>query len=168
MWKSKIVKQTIFCLVMVIAFLAASHTGAGPLQQGSQAVVAYLSQNYTVGDVMAAAKTSVQTAARAPAAMTSAILEAKEETKYGTPIDEVKDGETVSVYAAGAGTVTSVGENDQIGKFIKITHGDGAVSIYGNCETVHVQELDRVKKGQAIATFKKEPGKDFYYSLSEK
>lgn len=168
MWKSKIVKQTMVCLVMAAAFLAASHTGVGPLRQGSQAVVAYLSQNYTVGDVMAAAKTGVQTAAHAPTAVTSAILEAKEETKYGTPIDEVKDGETVSVYAAGAGTVTSVGANDQIGNFIKITHGDGAVSVYGNCETIHVKELDRVKKGQAIATFKKEQGKDFYYSLREK
>ncbi|MCB6994369.1 M23 family metallopeptidase [bacterium 210820-DFI.6.37] len=168
MWKSKIVRQTIVCLVAAAVFFTASHTDIALLQKGSQTAVAYLSQNYTVGDGLAAAKTGVQTIAGAPAAMTGAILTAKEKMKFGKPIDDVKDGETVSVYAVGAGTVTSVGENDKIGKFIKITHGDEAVSIYGNCETIQVKELDRVKKGQAIATFKKEEGHDFYYSLNEK
>lgn len=167
MWRSKIIKQMCICVILVMAFLAARHTGIPALQQASRTAVSCISKNYSVSDVMAAAKESVQTAVRVPAAMTNTIISAREKTKYGTPIDKAEIGETVSVYAVGAGTVTSVGENDEIGKFLKITHGDEAVSIYGNCETILVKELDRVKKGQAIATFKKEADNEFYYSFSD-
>ena len=71
------------------------------------------------------------------------------------------------MHAVAAGTVSAVGENEKIGKFIKILHGEDAESIYGNCEEIHVKELERVKKGQAIGTFKKEKNTEFYYRLSE-
>ena len=92
-------------------------------------------------------------------------MSTKDEGKYGKPADEAKEGETVSVYAVGAGTISAVGENEKIGKFIKINHGDEAESIYGNCASIYVKELDRVKKGQVIATFKKEGDTEFYYSF---
>ena len=62
--------------------------------------------------------------------------------------------------------VSAVGENEKIGKFVKITHGEEAESIYGNCRAIQVKELERVKKGQTIATFEKTADNEFYYELS--
>ena len=116
---------------------------------------------------MAFAKNSAMAIVKAPVTVTNKVLSTKEESKYGQPIDEAAEGDSTSVYAVGGGTVSAVGENDEIGRFIKITHGDEAESVYGNCTKVFVSELERVKKGQIIATFNKEGNKDFYYSFSD-
>lgn len=167
MWKSKLFKQSGVCLLIALAFFIAQKTDLPQLNRGSQAAVAYLSKNYTVGDVLTFAKDSAKAVARAPVAVTNAVLSVNEESRYAQPIDEAENGETVTVHAAAAGTVSAVGENEKIGKFVKILHGEDAESIYGNCETIQVKELERVKKGQAIATFKKEEQNEFYYRLSE-
>ncbi len=166
MWKSKIVKQTGACLLIALALFIARNADSPRLDRGSEAAVAYLSKNYTVSDVMVFAKNSVKVAAKAPAAVTNAVLSAQEESKYAEPVDKAKNGETVSVHAVAAGTVSAVGENEKIGKFVKITHGEEAESIYGNCRAIQVKELERVKKGQTIATFEKTADNEFYYELS--
>lgn len=165
MWKSKLLKQTGICAIIVLALLLAGNVGIPQLNRGSEAVIAYLSKNYTVTDVMAAAKTSISAIAKAPVTVTNAVLSTKNSGKYGQPIDEVEEGQSVSVYAVGAGSVTSVGENEKIGKFVKINHADEAESVYGNCQSIRVKELERVKKGQIIASFKKEGDREFYYSF---
>ena len=167
MWKSKLLKQAGICIDILLTFVVAQKVHIPQLNRGSEAVVAYLSQNYTTADVMVFAKNSVKAAVQAPAAVTNAILSASE-PKYGEPVDDsVKEGQTVCVYAVEAGTVSAVGENEKIGKFLKITHGEESESIYGNCAKIHVKELERVKKGQIIASFKKEGGREFYYALKE-
>lgn len=167
MWKLKILKQTGICAIIILTFFLARNVDMPQLNRGSEAAVAYLSKNYTVGDVMVFAKNSAAAVVRAPVTVTNAILSSQENSRYGVPVDNAKDGETVSVYAVEAGTVSSVGENEKIGKFIKITHGDEAESLYGNCTKIYVKEMDRVKKGQVIASFKKEKDVDLYYSLTQ-
>lgn len=165
MWKTKILKQAGICLIIVLAFVLAQNMNIPQLNRGSEAIVAYLSKNYTAGDVMVFAKNSVQAIVQAPATVTNAILSSQESSESGEPIDEASEGQTVSVYAIEAGTVSAVGENDKLGQFIKILHGDGRESIYGNCSKVYVKELQRVKKGQIIASFTKKGNLEFYYSV---
>lgn len=166
MWKWKLLKQAGVCVIIVLALTLARSVDIPQMNKGSEAAIAYLSKNYSVQDVMAIAKKSAMAVVKAPVTVTNAVLSTNEDGSYGKPIDEAKDGETVSVYAVGGGTVSAVGENEKIGKFIKITHGEEAESIYGNCTKIHVKEMERVKKGQVIATFKKEANKEFYYSFS--
>lgn len=116
---------------------------------------------------MVFAKNSVQAIAQAPAAVTNAIISSREALEYSDPIDEAKEGQTVSVYAVEAGTVSAVGENDKIGNFVKILHGDEAESVYGNCSKVYVKEMQRVKKGQIIASFTKQGELEFYHSVKK-
>lgn len=167
MWKTKLWKQAGICLIIVLTFALAQNVKIPQLNKGSEAVVAYLSKNYTTGDVMVFAKNSVQTLARTPAAVTNAILSSKESSEYDAPIDEAREGQTVSVYAVEAGTVSAVGENDKIGNFVKILHGDEAESIYGNCSEIYVKEMQRVKKGQIIASFTKKDDLEFYHSVKK-
>lgn len=167
MWKLKMLKQAGVCAVILLTFIIAGNVDIPQLNRGSEAVVAYLSKNYTADDVMTFAKYTAKTAVRAPVTVTNALLSAGQGSRYTDPVDEnIKAGETVSVYAAEAGTVSAVGENEKIGKFIKVTHGDDAESVYGNCTEIYVKELERVKRGQIIASFKKEKDTDFYYSLT--
>ena len=88
-------------------------------------------------------------------------------TSYGEPIDEEFSGDSTSVYAVAGGEVTSVGENEEIGKYIKITHGEKGESLYGNLSTTGVKVPSRVKKGQIIGTYEKSDEKQFYYSFRE-
>ena len=90
-----------------------------------------------------------------------------EEPMYGEPIDEEYKGGEVPVYAVGGGKVTAVGENEEIGRYIKIKHGDQAESLYGNLGEIHVIASANVKKGQIIGIYKKNDDKDFYYSFKE-
>ena len=86
---------------------------------------------------------------------------------YGDPIDEKYTGNKAAVYAVGGGQVTAVGENEEIGKYVKITHGDQGESLYGNLKTVNVSVPSNVKKGQIIGVYEKNGKADFYYSFQE-
>lgn len=59
--------------------------------------------------------------------------------------------EGMDVLASGDGTVIFAGDDEELGKAIKIDHGHGYVSIYGYNKELKVQEGDQVTKGQVIA-----------------
>ncbi len=166
MWKTKLWKQVGVCLIIVLAFALAQSIGVPQMNRGSEAVIAYLSKHYTAGDAMAFAKNSAQAVVQAPVALTNAILSSRESSEYAEPIDDAEEGQTISVYAMEAGTVSAVGKNDKIGQFVKIVRGDGKESVYGNCSKVYVKELQRIKKGQVIASFTKEENLEFYHSVT--
>ena len=58
MWKSKLLKQTGVCVIIVLALLLARSVNVPQLNRGSEAAIAYLSKNYTVSDAMTFAKTA--------------------------------------------------------------------------------------------------------------
>lgn len=146
----KILIQTFCCLLIVFTFMVAESSTVPEVQRGTEAVLNYMSVDYTREDIMAVA-------GKASDALSS----------YGEPIDEKYSGSETLVYAVGGGEVTAVGENEEIGKYIKITHGNKAESLYGNLKTVKVTTMNNVKKGQIIGTYSKEDGKEFYYSFNE-
>lgn len=146
----KILIQTFCCLIIVFVFMVAEKSTVPEVQKGTEAVLNYMSVDYTKGDI----KNVTDKAAEVFAS-------------YGEPIDKEYDGDETLVYAVGGGEVTSVGENEEIGKYIKIIHGNKAESLYGNLKTVKVNTKNNVKKGQIIGTYSKEVGKEFYYSFNE-
>lgn len=167
MWKWKILKQAGVCLIIALTMLLVQSVNLPVLNKGSEIVMAQLSRNYSGSEVLTMARTGITSVAKAPATITNAVLSTNKANRYGQPIDQAEKGEVVPVYAVAAGTVTSVGENDQIGKFVKISHGDETASLYGNCRVVYAKELERIKKGQIIATYENDGKTEFYYSFSE-
>lgn len=162
MW-FKLIKQTGICLILVLTLALVNQVDHPTFNRGCQAVMAQLEKQYTVEDVMAFAKK----AASAPAALSNAMISASDQPKYGKPVDLPEKGEVAMIYAVEDGTVSAVGENHKIGKFIKITHGKYSESVYGNCEKIQVQEMEEVRKGQIIASFYNDGTTEFYYSLSK-
>lgn len=164
MWKKKLCVQISICMIVAVAYIVIQNTDAPKLQEKSASVVAVMSKHYTVSDVSEKGKQAVMNVIKAPVTVTSYIIASQEEMAYGQPIDTVKKGETGSVYSVAGGTVIETGENEKIGKYIKIKH-ENAVSIYGNCNKLYAKESEHVRKGQVIASFTNDGTKDFYYKL---
>jgi len=55
------------------------------------------------------------------------------------------------IFAAMDGTVSAVGSNSKLGKFVKIDHGNGVETVYGHNSTNLVKIGDTVRRGQIIA-----------------
>ena len=56
-----------------------------------------------------------------------------------------------SLVAMYDGDVVEVGENDTLGRYVRICHGMGIEIVYGHCERITVQQGDVVKAGAEVA-----------------
>ena len=75
-------------------------------------------------------------------------LEGVTKFHYGTDF-AANSGDDIHAFADGV--VLTVAENDGYGKFIKIDHGGGYVSLYGHCSKIYVSEGQAVAAGEKIA-----------------
>ncbi|HBW35474.1 murein hydrolase activator EnvC [Desulfosporosinus sp. BICA1-9] len=57
-----------------------------------------------------------------------------------------------SVVAPADGVVTFVGEDPQLGKYVKVDFGDGWTTVLGNLGGIYVQQGQRVAKGYVVGT----------------
>lgn len=163
----KMLIQTGICVIIVFAIVISGNSGINFMQKGADAVLNYMSVNYTMEDVKAAAGKTSEVFAVMTGKVDKAVDVMTGKPIYGEPIDEKYKGNETVVYAVGGGKVTAVGENEEIGKYVRITHGDRAESLYGNLKSIRVSTPANVKKGQIIGVYERKEGKDFYYSFKE-
>lgn len=71
---------------------------------------------------------------------------------------DIKATSGSNVVAALAGTVTKIGENAELGKYVLITHEDEKVTLYSQLESIKVKEDQTVKGGQIIGGVAKQVG----------
>lgn len=165
--KRRILKQAGITVLAVAALFIAENSHAPVLERGSDAVLSYMEVNYTAEDIKGAAAKGKATAASISASVNDAAGVIAGTPSLGEPIDEEYSGNSTAVYAVSGGNVTAVGENEEIGKYIRITHGAVGESLYGNLKSVNVAVPSKVKKGQIIGVYEKEKDKEFYYSFTE-
>ncbi len=163
----KILVQAGICVLIAFVLFAAKHSGIDSLQRGTESVLDYMSVSYTEDDLKAFAGKTTEAFSLLTGKTTEAVDVMTGKPVYGEPIDDEYEGDETAVYAVGGGKVTAVGENEEIGKYVKIVHGDQSESLYGNLKSVRVSTPVRVKKGQIIGVYEKIEGKDFYYSFKE-
>lgn len=163
----KMLIQTCICLSLILAVILAKNCGFTAARTGVDMVMEQMSVNYTLNDIKLATGKTAQVFANLTGKADNAIDVITGKPVYGQPIDEEYEGDETPVYAVGGGKVTAVGENEEIGKYVRITHGDQAESMYGNLKSVRVSTPVNVKKGQIIGVYRKTEGKDFYYSFKE-
>ena len=163
----KIFVQTFICFIFVVMIMTASESKIEPIQRFAESFI----ENMSISNIKEDIKTTAADLSDGFKKFTGRTSEAIDvmtgKPIYGEPIDEVYDGDETPVYAVGGGKVIAVGENEEIGKYIKIKHGDQAESLYGNLSEVHVIASANVKKGQIIGIYLKNENKDFYYSFKE-
>lgn len=165
--KRKIIEQTCFCIIIALVLFISKNSNVPLLEGGAETVLNYMKTEYTIDDAKKVINKSKALAASLPAKVSGTISVMTGKMTLGEPIDEKYENGRAAVYADAGGEVTSAGENEEIGKYIRITHGNMGESLYGNLESVYVQVPERVKKGQIIGIYEKKDGKEFYYSYKE-
>lgn len=164
--KRKLCWQIAACLILSGAAFAGSRTENKALSGGFDRVSEIVMHQLSFDEVKSAGIAVSARLAGAPAKVVSAITEANNASKYGTPIDEKSDSRIKQVHASAGGMVLASGWDEKIGLYIKIRHED-AVSVYGNLSDIGVVESERVQRGEIIGSFKADNEKEFYYDLQE-
>ena len=164
--KEKLIKQIIMVLLLAAALFLADHSHIGVLERGSLVIQSQMAAEYTWSDVKHAGQKAAAAASALPDKVNETVQIVTGEPMLGDPIDEKKHGRTSSVYAVESGEVTGTGEDEAIGKYVRISHGKSGESLYGNLEKVLVKSPAKVKRGQIIGTYNNSSKKDFYYSFN--
>ncbi|PAB61367.1 M23 family metallopeptidase [Anaeromicrobium sediminis] len=64
------------------------------------------------------------------------------------------------------GTIAEVGESENLGMYVKVSHGSDVFAIYSNCTEIKVKKGDEIRKGDRIGVFRKnDNGKYFHFEL---
>lgn len=163
----KILIQTFICLILVFVLITAANSKISIIQKHATSFIDHMSASYTLEDAKGALKDTAEVFKTLTDKTADAVDVMTGKPIYGEPIDHAYKGNETPVYAVGGGKVIAVGESEEIGRYIKIKHGDQAESLYGNLAEVHVIASSNVKKGQIIGIYEKTGGKEFYYSFKE-
>lgn len=75
-------------------------------------------------------------------------ISGKEEVHKGVDIAAPAGAALMAMYD---GTVVEVGENDGLGRYVRLSHGGGIEVLYGHCERVTAQQGNTVKAGETVA-----------------
>ena len=71
---------------------------------------------------------------------------------YGIDVDPGEKALGAKVVSPAVGVVTTVGEDSQLGKIVKVDFGDGWTTVLGNLGDISVIQGQKVAKGAAIGT----------------
>ncbi len=165
--KNKILKQAGIVIIIAVALFISKNSPVDVMERGADTILGYMEVNYTADTFRSIADRGKAAAVSATSKVSEAVGAIAGRPVYSDPIDSEFSGNEASVYAVGGGQVTETGENDEIGKYIRITHGDYGESLYGNLKSVNVEAPSRVKKGQIIGIYEKSEDREFYYSFRE-
>lgn len=174
-----LIKQIIVCIIIVILVIVIKKMDIAIVNQGIDNVQAMLNKDYTVAEIFQSGKDLAAKIKEAPRSVAAAFQRSGSKLAFSPPADEeavistfgektgISGGEAqngfergmkfqsdkeLQVFSVGGGIVSEIGESSHYGKYVKIVHGDDIVSIYGGCSQIYVKSLEKVKKGQLIAS----------------
>lgn len=181
-WGATVVKQIMVCIVIVLLVIVIKKMDIAIVNESMETFKAVLSNDYTASELVASAKETVAKIKEVPGSITASFKTSGKRLAFSPPTDEAAvvstygeksnyfgkeesgfergmkfSSETeLQVYAVGGGTVAEISQSSQYGQYIKMTHGNNINSIYGGCTKIYVKPLEKVKKGQLIASISPE------------
>lgn len=164
--KEKLIKQAVMVLLFALAMVIADHSHIGALERGAEVIQSQMAAEYTWSDVKKAGQKTAAAALTLPDKVNETVHMVTGKPMRGEPIDEKRHGKKSSVYAVDSGQVVAAGEDETIGKYVRISHGKEGESLYGNLEEILVKVPAKVKRGQIIGTYNNSSKKEFYYSFN--
>ena len=156
--------QTLAC-VMIIGIFVYSSCHTGKLSDITKEIGNAMSREYRPVTISELYGSAAAAAKRIPEFLDQVNETMTRSTLYGEPIDEKDDDGSYMVHSVCGGTVTEIGENNDIGRYAVIRHGTESESVYGNLSDLSCILNERVRKGDIIGTYDDKCGKGFYYSL---
>ena len=173
-----IIKQLLVCIIIVVVVIIIKMMDLAIVNEGLKEVQARLDHDYKVAEIFDSAVALAGKVKEVPESVAAAFQRSGSRLAFSPPTDtdaivatfgektgtlendqygfergmKFQSDKELQVFSVGGGIVSEIGVSDQYGKYIKIEHGDNIVSIYGGCNQVYVQSLEKVKKGQLIAS----------------
>ena len=173
-----LLKQLLVCILIILLVIVIKKMDIAIVNQSLENVRAKLDHDYKVAEIFHSAKELAVKAKEVPYSIAAAFQRSETKLAFSPPADEesviatfgetagiledeqygfergmkFQSGQELQVYSVGGGIVSEIGESSQYGKYIKVVHGDDIVSIYGGCTEIYVESLEKVKKGQLIAS----------------
>lgn len=175
---STLLKQILVCIIIVLLVIVIKKMDIAIVNKTVETFQAKLDRDYTASEMVQSAKNLVAKAKEVPQSVAAAFQRSESKLAFSPPADEqaiistfgektsylgteqsgfergmkFQSEKELQVYSVGGGIVSEIGESSQYGKYIKIVHGNDIVSIYGGCTKIYVKSLEKVKKGQLIAS----------------
>ncbi|MEL7654494.1 MAG: M23 family metallopeptidase [Bacillota bacterium] len=179
---STLLKQILVCIVIVLLVIVIKKMDIAIVNETIETFQAKLDRDYQTSEIVESAKNLVGKAKEIPESVAAAFQRSESKLAFSPPADEAaiistfgektsyygseengfergikfQSDKELQVYAVGGGIVSEVGVSNQYGNYIRIVHGDEIVSIYGGCTQIYVKSLEKVKKGQLIASISPE------------
>lgn len=174
-----LVKQIIVCIIIVILVIVIKKMDIAIVNQGIDNVQAMLNKDHTVAEIFQSGKDLAAKVNSVPESVAAAFQRSGSKLAFSPPADEAavistfgektsynageaqngfergmtfQSDQELQVFSVGGGIVSEIGQSSQYGNYVKIVHGDDIVSIYGGCSQIYVKSLEKVKKGQLIAS----------------
>ena len=166
-----LLRQLLICIIVVLVVIIIKQMDIALADKGLDNIQAWLNRDYTVSEIVQSTKDLAFKAKEVPESVAAAFQRSGSKLAFSPPTDadalistfgggqdqseqgiEFQSEKELQVFAVGGGVVSEIGVNDQYGKYIKIVHGDDIVSLYGGCSQIYVKSLEKVKKGQLVAS----------------
>lgn len=189
-----LLKQLLICIVIVLFIIVIKKMDIAIVNKTLDKAHASLTRHYTATEIFESSKEVLAKTKKIPNSITAAFQKSGSKLAFSPPTDadaaittfgekkgyfeseytgfergmKFQSEEELQVYSIGGGIVSEIGESSQYGKFIRIVHGDDIVSIYGGCTKTYVEPLEKVKKGQIIASISPENNGHLSFELWHK
>ena len=174
-----LIQQIIVCIIIILLIIVAKKMDIAMVNNAMETFHTQLSKDYTAQDMINTGKTAFNKVKDGSTTIVATFIRGDKMLQLSPPTDAIgtltaslsQGGSSVQykaetelqVYAASGGTISEIGVNANQNNYIKITHGNSIISLYGGCTEVYVQPLEKVKKGQIIATVQE--GEDQFLSF---
>jgi len=177
-----LIKQILVCIIIVLLVIVIKKMDIAIVNNSMDNIQAKLDRDYKAADIFQSAKDIAAKVKEVPESIAAAFQRSESKLAFSPPADEAaiistfgeKTGyfeneengfergmkfqtdKELQVFSVGGGIVSEIGESNHYGKYIKVVHGNDIVSIYGGCSQIYVESLEKVKKGQLIASINPE------------
>lgn len=181
-WGTGFIKQIFVCILIVLLLIVIKKMDVAIVNESIETLKGMISRDYTVSEISESAKEGLDKVKEIPSSITASFKNSESRLAFSPPTDidavistfgeksgyfdkaesgfergmKFSSDEELQVYSVSGGTIAEVGESLQYGNYIKILHGDNTSSIYGGCTQVYVEPLQKVMKGQQIASISPE------------
>lgn len=188
-WIQVIMKQIIICIVILLLVIMIKKLDLALVNGSMQTFRSYMDKDYTKVELIDSAKTVFSHTVELPKKINETLKNNEKKLNFVPPTDEEavlstfgeKKGylgsETngfergmkfsseheLQVYAVAGGTVSEIQDKNPNKMNIQLTHGNEINSRYEGCTQVYVEPLQKVKKGQLIASI--EPNIENYLAF---
>lgn len=163
-------RQIIICIIIILLILVAKKMDILLVNNALETFHTQISKDYTTNDIGTGIKTAFTRVKQGSKTMVATFRMGEKRMEFSVPADvegtlsasasgedvgktmEFQAEKEIQVYAAAGGTVSEIGDSGNNVKYIKISHGNQIISLYGGCTEVYVRSLEKVRKGQIIGS----------------